>query len=72
MCYKYKYFWTNIFDPLYDYFNQKNIYYISKKYKVKFQSDIGLIYGKNHFNYYVKQKKKSSKIMCFDLFLNII
>ncbi len=28
------------FDPLYDYFNQEFIYYISKKYIIKFQSNL--------------------------------
>ncbi len=46
------------FDPLYDYFNQEFIYYISKKYIIKFQSNIGLICGKDHFYYYVKHEKK--------------
>ncbi len=45
-------------DPFYDYFNQNIIYYILKIYKIKFQSDIRLIYGKDHFYYYVKHKKK--------------
>jgi hypothetical protein len=31
------------FDPLYDYFNQEFIYYISEKYTIKFQSNIGLM-----------------------------
>jgi len=36
------------------------IYYISEKYKIKFQSNIGLIYERNHFYYYVKQKKNKN------------
>jgi hypothetical protein len=39
------------FDPLYDYFNQEVIYYISEKYIIKFQSNIGLIFGRDHFYY---------------------
>ncbi len=30
-------------------------------YKIIFQSNIGLIYGKDHFYYYVNQEKKSRK-----------
>jgi hypothetical protein len=45
------------FDPLYDYFNQEFIYYISEKYIIKFQSNIGLICGRYHFYYYVKHEK---------------
>jgi hypothetical protein len=52
MLYMYKI--LNIFDPLPDYFNQEIVYYISEKYKIKFQSNIGLIYGRDHFYYYVK------------------
>jgi len=60
MLYIYKIY--NIFDPLYEYFNQKIIYYISKKYKLKFQLNIGLIYGRDHFYYYVKKKKKDNYV----------
>jgi hypothetical protein len=46
------------FDPLYDYFNQEFIYYISEKYIIKFQPNIGLICGRNHFYCYVKHERK--------------
>jgi hypothetical protein len=47
-----------IFNPLYDYFNQEIIYYILKIYKIKYQWNIGFTYARDHFYYYVKQKKK--------------
>jgi hypothetical protein len=37
------------FDPLYDYFNQKFIYYILEIYIIKFESNIGLICERNNF-----------------------
>jgi hypothetical protein len=57
------------FDPLYDYFNQEFIYYISEKYVIKFQSNIGLICGRNHFYYYVKHEIKSRNLCALILFL---
>ncbi len=46
------------FDPLYDYFNQEFIYYISEKYIIKFQSNIGLICGKDLFIIMSNMKEK--------------
>jgi len=42
----------------------KIIYYVSKKYKIKFQSNIGLIYGRDHF-YYVKKSRKLCALIFF-------
>ncbi len=44
---------------------------LSEKYKIKFQLDIGLIYGRDHFYYYVKQKK-SRKSCAWIFFKNTI
>ncbi len=57
------------FDPLYDYFNQEFIYYISEKYIIKFQSNIGLICGRDHFYYYVKHEGKSRNLCALIIFL---
>jgi hypothetical protein len=57
------------FEPLYDYFNQEFVYYISKKKKKKFQSNIGLICGKDHFYYYVKHERKSRNLCALIIFL---
>jgi hypothetical protein len=57
------------FDPLYDYFNQEFIYYyISKKYIIKFQSNIRLICGGDHFYYYVKHERKSRNLCALIFF----
>jgi hypothetical protein len=57
------------FDPLYDYFKQEFIYYISEKYIIKFQSNIGLICGRDHFYYYVKHERKSKNLCALIIFL---
>jgi hypothetical protein len=56
------------FDPLYDYFNQEFIYYISEKYIIKFQSNIGLICGRDHFYYYVKHERKNRNLCALIFF----
>jgi hypothetical protein len=56
------------FDPLYDYFKQEFIYYISEKYIIKFQSNIGLICGRDHFCYYVKHERKSKNLCALIFF----
>jgi hypothetical protein len=40
---------SNIIDLLYNYFSLKIIYYMSKKFKIKFQLYIRLIYGRDQF-----------------------
>ncbi len=57
------------YDPLYDYFNQEFIYYISKKYIIKFQLNIGLICGRDHFYYYVKHERKNRNLCALIIFL---
>jgi hypothetical protein len=42
-----------IYEILYHYFSLEIIYYMLEKIKIKFQSYIGLIYGRDHFYYYV-------------------
>jgi hypothetical protein len=49
---------SNINDLLYNYLRREIIYYMSKKFKINFQSYIGLIYGIDHFFYNVNRYKK--------------
>jgi len=58
----------NNFDPLSDYFNQWIISYIFEKYKIKFQSDIGLIYRKDHFIIMWNMKNKNRKLCALFIF----
>ncbi len=56
------------FDPLYDYFNQEFIYSILEKYIIKFQSNIGLICGRDHFYYHVKHERKNRNLCALNFF----
>jgi hypothetical protein len=49
-------------------FDQEFIYYILEKYIIKFQSNIGLICGRDHFYYYVKHERKSRNLCALIFF----